>query len=238
MEKMNRIYDYLDGRLGKTESDNFELELKEDDVLYSEFLKIKNALSRMSSLADIEPDTHYYESVLPRFREKLERRKSKKFLPLFAKLATGIAVPALAITLFVTQPWNNPDEMQVKSLTNSIVTKPAKDPIKILETAKIEKTQPTPVTVRHFITPKIASPVIEKNDKDAILLGSEATSDDNESLASHSNFDEAYASLLDVKELNLVELADRYGITLTELVQDMSDADFEKLQNQINPIDN
>ena len=38
MEKKNRIYEYLDGRQGKAASDNFELELKQDDILYKDYL--------------------------------------------------------------------------------------------------------------------------------------------------------------------------------------------------------
>jgi hypothetical protein len=36
----------------------------------------------------------------------------------------------------------------------------------------------------------------------------------------------------------LVEIADKYGITLVDLVQNLSDEDFEKFTKQLNPTDN
>ncbi len=238
MEKKNRIYEYLDGRQGKAASDNFELELKQDDILYKEYLKVKESLGTLKSISEIEPDTDYFVNVLPRFREKVAAKQNRMIFPLFAKLASGLIVTAAAVVLFVGQPWQNTsiESTTQKSAPSELVTsvesqKPVVDDISKAEVQPVA--QP-----RYVYTSPTSAPFMENTEKEAVIINSGTGVVDDEVLATHTDFEDAYTALYELNDATLVEIADKYGITLVDIVQNLSDEDFEKLSKQLNPIDN
>jgi hypothetical protein len=238
MEKKNRIYEYLDGRQGKTSSDDFESQLKQDDLLYKDYLKVKESLGTLKSISEIEPDTDYFANVLPRFRESLTARQERKVIPIFAKFASGIVVTAAAVVLFITQPWQTPvieTPTVVKTSTTMVVPDEKEKPI----TNGIDQTDNTPVvqTRTAFVAPTSA-PFMENAEKEAIILNSGIGVVDDEVLATHTDFDNVYSSLFEFNGATLVEIADKYGITLVEVVQNLSDEEYEKFSKQLNPTDN
>ncbi|MCA0388175.1 MAG: hypothetical protein LCH52_06740 [Bacteroidetes bacterium] len=237
MEKKKRIFEYLDNKPGKAGTSNFEADIKEDDELYSEYVKVKDSLLKLDNLAQVESDTLYFENVLPRFRENLELKRQKRFSPVFAKLAAGLAIPVLATVLFIARPWDT--QIQVPATVekeNTVATSPG-----IKTETPVEEEQKESVAVkpqyRYTASQSNNSPVLEKSDKNEILLGSTTLVDDA-TLAAHAKFHEAYNSLLEMNTTSLLEIADKYGISLDEVVQNLSDEEIEKLSGQIDPIVN
>ena len=237
MEKKKRIFEYLDSKPGKTGTSNFEADIKEDDELYSEYVKVKDSLLKLDNLANVESDTLYFESVLPRFRENLELRKQKRFVPVFAKLAAGLAIPVLAAVLFITQPWDT--QIQVPAKVDKENTVATTTGVKTESPVKVEQKEPVAVKPQYRYTAAKSnnSPVLEKSDKNEILLGSTTLVDDA-TLAAHTKFNDAYNSLLNMNTTSLFEIADKYGISLDEVVQNLSEEEIEKLSGQIDPIVN
>lgn len=234
MEKKRRIFEYLDARQGNTGTDAFEADLKQDDALYSEYLSVKESLAKLDALAEVEPDSGYFESVVPRFRERLEAKRSRSVAPLFWKLGGAIAVPALAVTLFITLPWNgaptqpivNPPAVEVA------VVQPETPTVK--EPAKVEAV-PETRTARAL---PVRNPVFIDADKEELLLNSEDLTGDESLITSHANFDNVYSSLLGLDKATLAAAVESYGITLDELAANLTDEDIQKLSETLNPIEN
>lgn len=238
MEKKNRIYEYLDGRQGKAASDNFELELKQDDILYKDYLKVKESLGTLKSISEIEPDTDYFVNVVPRFREKVAAKQNRTVFPLFAKFASGLVLTAAAVVLFMIQPWQNTtiESTTQKTAPTELVTsvesqKPVVDDVLKAEVKPVAQT-------RYVYTAPTSAPFMENTEKEAVIINSGTGVVDDEVLATHTNFEDAYNTLYELNDATLVEIADKYGITLVDIVQNLSDEDFEKLSKQLNPIDN
>ncbi|MBK7264953.1 MAG: hypothetical protein IPI12_01130 [Ignavibacteriales bacterium] len=238
MEKKNRIYEYLDGRQGKAASDNFELELKQDDILYKDYLKVKESLGTLKSISEIEPDTDYFVNVLPRFREKVATKQNRAVFPLFAKYASGLILATAAVVLFMVQPWQNTtiESTTQKTAPSELVTsiesqKPVVDDILKAEVKPVAQT-------RYVYTAPTSAPFMENTEKEAVIINSGTGVVDDEVLATHTDFEGVYSSLFELNGATLVEIADKYGITLVDLVQNLSEEDFEKFSKQLNPTDN
>ncbi|GJQ32710.1 MAG: hypothetical protein HBSAPP04_15490 [Ignavibacteriaceae bacterium] len=234
MEKKKRIFEYLDARQGNTGTDAFEADLKNDDALYGEFLAVKESLAKFDALAEVEPDNGYFESVVPRFREKLEAKRSRAFAPLFWKLGGAVAVPALAVTLFITQPWTveNPVPVVNSPVTETII-------------AKVEPktvTEPTTAVTAPVARVAKAVPVRQQlfidSDKEELLLNSEDLTGDGTLISSHNKFETVYSSLLGLDKATLADAVDKYGFSNEEIAQNLSDEDIQKLSETLTPVSN
>lgn len=234
MEKKRRIFEYLDARQGNTGTDAFEADLKQDDALYSEYLSVKESLAKLDALAEVEPDSGYFESVVPRFRERLEAKRSRSVVPLFWKLGGAIAVPALAVTLFITQPWNGAPTQPIVNhpAVEVAVVQPETPTVK--EPAKVEAV-PETRTARAL---PVRNPVFIDADKEELLLNSEDLTGDESLISSHANFDDVYSSLLGLDKATLAMAVESYGITLDELAANLTDEDIQKLSETLTPLDN
>ncbi len=234
MEKKRRILEYLDARQGNTGTDAFEDDLKHDDALYSEFLAVKESLARFDALAEVEPDNGYFESVVPRFRERLEAKRSRRVAPLFWKLGGAVAVPALAVTLFITQPW------QVES-PDPLVKTPVKESVLAKEEPKTVNKETSPATAPVTRVAK-AVPVRQQlfidSDKEELLLNSEDLTGDGSLISSHNKFETVYSSLLGLDKATLAEAVDKYGFSNEEIAQNLSEEDIQKLSETLTPVSN
>lgn len=237
MEKKRRIFEYLDTKPGNAAVSRFESDIKEDDELYHEFIKVKDSLSKLDRLAEVEPDSHYFESVLPKFRENLDNRRQKRYFPLFAKFGTGLAVTAACVTLLVMQPWTT---TTVETGVKKVEVPFAKNNVEnstLTEKKEQKAESPAATAYRYTSTAGQNSPLFEKGEKNELLLNSGVLSDD-EALSAHSKFEEAYNSILEMNRASLLEIADKYGVTLDEVVQNLSDEEIEKLTGHLDPIIN
>lgn len=114
------IIRYLDNQMTESEKNEFEEKLKSSLSLkkkVDEFKKIKIEFShqKINSV-----DEQYFNNVLPRFRNKIE----KKNQPAIAKVRFALGIIALfVLSYFAIQFWviNSSDEMKsVKSLTENL----------------------------------------------------------------------------------------------------------------------
>ena len=97
MKINDKIINYLSGNMSEDEKIIFEKLITDDPELKSEFEKYKRNLAYLTSLANLETDTNYFNSILPRVHEKLENRK-----PLWSfRKKIAFAFPIIIIITFL-----------------------------------------------------------------------------------------------------------------------------------------
>lgn len=110
MNTNDKILKYLSGLMNSEEKAAFERQLGENNSLKNEFEKTKEHLSQLTGFAKVEGDERYFNSVVPRMREKLETR-NKKYFPRLSFAAAAVAVllliSVLHIPRFVSTSGNN-----------------------------------------------------------------------------------------------------------------------------------
>jgi hypothetical protein len=116
MIKDDRIILYLDGQLSEKNKLEFENELKENNDLKSQLESYKNFLASINSIKDIELDKIYFSNNIPRFREKLEKKKKFVLLPKLSIVFSTV----VAVFLVVFLVLNNRTETSNVSLSNLI----------------------------------------------------------------------------------------------------------------------
>lgn len=91
---MNRddIFRFLGGLMSDEEKISFEERLNKSPMLQKEFNDVKNILREFKENDSIEVKEDYFNNILPRFREKLEKKKSFTLVP---KYAAGFAIVIL-----------------------------------------------------------------------------------------------------------------------------------------------
>jgi len=98
MKRDDLIFRYLSDLMTEAEKIEFEKELSKSGELKDELKKEENLLESINSCADIKSDSAYFQNLLPRVREKLEKKKRIK---LAAKFAYLIPVSAALILILL-----------------------------------------------------------------------------------------------------------------------------------------
>ncbi len=112
----DKIILYLDNQLSEKEKAEFENELNKSEDLKQQLIEYKKFMSSFAELNNVEVDERYFASNIPKFREKLERKKKFAFIPRIS-IALSTIVAIFLIFMFVL---NNKNTNNVTSLNNLI----------------------------------------------------------------------------------------------------------------------
>jgi|SRR3972149_8874194 len=97
--KMNeKIILYVDGQLDINEQVKFEEELVASPDLQKQLRYYKNFLKGFEEISDPEVDGRYFNNIIPRFRERIEKKSYRKFRPV---LVFSSAFSTVIIVFFV-----------------------------------------------------------------------------------------------------------------------------------------
>ena len=86
MKSKDEILKYLSELMTENEKASFEKELASSDELKNELARYKNFLSGLNISNEIPDDSHYFQNLLPKVRMKLDKQKSRKWIPQFGYL--------------------------------------------------------------------------------------------------------------------------------------------------------
>lgn len=75
MDKENKIIKYLDNQLSEKEKKAFEEQLANSEELQRELQEYRSVLNEIKNLNRVHPDEKYFASLVPRVRERLEKKK-------------------------------------------------------------------------------------------------------------------------------------------------------------------
>lgn len=99
MKNKDIILKYLSDMLSDEEKSQFELRLKSDISLKEDYHKIIAKLNLLNEQNQIEDDSNYFSTIIPRVREKVESKFESKIF----KIAPGIAFGIVALLIFLLQ---------------------------------------------------------------------------------------------------------------------------------------
>lgn len=111
MKSNDEILKYIADIMTEKEKSDFEKRVEQSEDLKNELRKYQNSLKEVSTLADINEESAYFQNLLPRVRTRLDKEKKFKWSPKFAYLVTT----ATAILLIVINIGKfGPDKGQIK----------------------------------------------------------------------------------------------------------------------------
>lgn len=114
-----RILKYLSELMNEKERLNFEKELASSDELSNDLASITNQLEEVSHLQAIEVDERYFANLLPRVRERLQKKKKMVlWKSAYYFTPTAAAVVILSFLLFNSK---TEFETQYHELANEVV---------------------------------------------------------------------------------------------------------------------
>lgn len=114
-----RILEYLSDLMSENERLSFENELANSDELIREFAAIKKKLEELNLPISIESDERYFAGILPRIKERLDKKKNFiTWKSVYVLTPTAAAVIILSLFFF-----NSKTEFddQYKELANVVV---------------------------------------------------------------------------------------------------------------------
>jgi hypothetical protein len=94
MTNQEKIIRYLDGTLDSTDIEAVKAEIEKSTALRKEYERLLSLKKRLKKLSEVEADPDYFINLLPRFRERINQKKKKSFLPAYA---LGTVLTALII---------------------------------------------------------------------------------------------------------------------------------------------
>jgi hypothetical protein len=119
------IPDYITGGLSETEKAQVEKVLKESPELNEFYIEMKETLHFVSSVKFPEPAPQYWNTLLPRIHDKIERRQSEGFswdkIAAFWKVLVPVAaIVLIALVYFLVKPSNTQltEEKKIEKITN------------------------------------------------------------------------------------------------------------------------
>ncbi|BDQ01659.1 MAG: hypothetical protein KatS3mg037_0234 [Ignavibacterium sp.] len=100
-KNIDLILRYFDGELNDVEKENLFNEFKKNEDLRIEFDSIKNIFDLKSDVQKTKVNQEYLDSIVPKFRTKLEKGNERKsFNPIFASALTVVLI-AIAVLLLI-----------------------------------------------------------------------------------------------------------------------------------------
>lgn len=99
MKNKDIILKYLSDIMSDEEKSQFEIRLKKDSSLNEDYQKIIAQLNLLNEQNQIEDDSNYFSTVIPRVRQKVESKSENKIL----KLAPVVSFGIVAVLVFLLQ---------------------------------------------------------------------------------------------------------------------------------------
>lgn len=118
------LLEYAEGTLSSEQRERVEEALRSSKDLRSEYESIKLALSSVGSLDDPHIPTHYFSSLLPSIREKMDEQRHKRFfIPLWIEklvmpAGTVAVIAILVLCYFAFQPTQQ-NEIMYQTVRNA-----------------------------------------------------------------------------------------------------------------------
>ncbi|HSP87080.1 MAG TPA: hypothetical protein VLN45_03045 [Ignavibacteriaceae bacterium] len=97
MNKDEKIRKYMEGELSPDELINFEKEISNSPELKKEIDSFRNILNQFRNLSNYDGGEYYFTNILPRFKEKISKKKQYKAKPSFTFGSVTIIVIALLL---------------------------------------------------------------------------------------------------------------------------------------------
>lgn len=94
MTNQEKILRYLDGSLDSAEIEALKAEIEKSASVRKEYERLLHLNKKLKALSDIEAEPDYFINLLPRFRERINQKKKKSFVPAYA---WGTVLTALII---------------------------------------------------------------------------------------------------------------------------------------------
>ena len=116
--------DYLNRRLDEELREAVESHLRTCTQCREEMEALRDAFEYLRTHAPERPSASYFATILPRVRQRLERKETGSFLshPLFVRLVAPLAVAALAIVLLLRVPFFRTESEREVNPLRSVVT--------------------------------------------------------------------------------------------------------------------
>lgn len=99
MKNKDIILKYLSDIMSDKEKSQFEIRLENDSSLNEDYQKIIAQLNLLNEQNQIEDDSNYFSTVIPRVRQKVESKSENKIL----KLAPVVSFGIVAVLVFLLQ---------------------------------------------------------------------------------------------------------------------------------------
>ncbi len=107
------IPEYLDGTLADSLRPGVEEHLQHCGSCRTEFEQLRQTMEMLETQGTVSPPDGYFTTVLPRVRERLERKESRSIFanPLLFRLAIPMGLGALALFIVLSLPFpaNEPE---------------------------------------------------------------------------------------------------------------------------------
>jgi hypothetical protein len=97
-----KFFNYLNNKMTETEKNRFEDELKSSESLQRDYFNYQTITNIVQETKDIRLNTLYTQTILPKFRERLEKKRK---VPFFSKY--GFAVAFLFVVVISYSIINN-----------------------------------------------------------------------------------------------------------------------------------
>jgi hypothetical protein len=114
-----RILRYFSDSMNKNEKSEFENELSLSKELHDEFLSLKERIDTFILKDEIPLDERYFANLLPRVKQRMEKRKMV-FFPKKIYFMAPTLPAVIVLLLFIIKPSNTP-ENQYNTLANEVV---------------------------------------------------------------------------------------------------------------------
>lgn len=107
MKTNEKIILYVDGQLGSEEKIKFEQELAGSPNLQKQLRDYNNFLKGFEEIREPEVDVRYFNNLIPRFRERIEKKSSPKFKPAFVFSSALLTVIIVSFVLIINKNITN-----------------------------------------------------------------------------------------------------------------------------------
>lgn len=103
MKTDERLLKYFSGLMSESEKAVFEKELSGSEVLRREADSFRQMMAEFKGASEYS-SSHYFNTILPRVRERIDRKKSPA---LRLKIAYGLSAAAIIALLFIINPFSS-----------------------------------------------------------------------------------------------------------------------------------
>lgn len=106
MNRDEQIRRYLDGELAGVELISFEAEVNNSPELKNLVDSYRNTLNQFKKIENVNVEESYFVNIIPRFRERNERRKQFRFKPVFTYGSISLVIVSVLLIFLFNQNYN------------------------------------------------------------------------------------------------------------------------------------
>ena len=106
MNRDEQIRRYLDGELTGKELISFESEINNSPELKNLVDSYRNTLNQFKKIENVNVEESYFVNIIPRFRERNERRKQFRFKPVFTYGSISLVIVSVLLIFLFNQNYN------------------------------------------------------------------------------------------------------------------------------------